>query len=628
MRILLVIISSLLGSFAVAQYDTLRTHIELPDAEVAIEAVCPDPFLKEVPDRLLMQLLPPASVGDILALGSTMNVRTYGPAGTAVTANGRGLSGDHVNVLWNGIPIQSPSLGLADLGALPASLFDQITILRGARSGFVNSGGAAGTLWLDSREPTEQQSLRIGYDDLLNLSVNGKAGIALGEKWHCSTTAQVDRFRNEFAFNDPLLAGTPELNQRHNNYNRSSLMQQFTGSPAAGLTADAAIWVQQSYLHIPEILGSYGQSFATQRDSALRVNAGLKYESVIGTFSVRAAFFEEGQHYRDRPSQDAPLSIDSRIRTSRHYYRLGYARSKGQVHLRLGYDIHRESAHISAYSGGQQTRLLHGPQASLTWSSFRYLIDASGRYDIGAGEALPVVNLRMERRGRILRFFAAIKNTFRYADLNELYWQPGGNPDLMPERGYSAETGLALYDRKGLSGHIMIYGQRMRRLISWEPGEQGWRAQNRSDVEAAGVEGLLRHRMELRNHSIDQNLRANIQVNSLDADILTKAFYPAVQLRYGLQYRVGALTLGGVVRFVSNAFTYTRLNADFGHQDALLLADAFAGYRMEWLDHSLLLSLAVRNAGDVMDFRVARTAAPGRVISLNLQWTWNTSNNR
>lgn len=627
MRIVLIIISSLLAGFAVAQEDTLRTHVRLPDAEVAAEAVHPDPFLKEEPDSLLMQFLPPSSVGEILSLGSTMNLRTYGPAGTTVTANGRGLSADHVNVLWNGVPLQSPSLGMADIGALPAQLFSEVSILSGGRTGFVNAGGAAGGIWLDSRDNSERQSLRIGYDDLLNLSLNGKASIHLGENWNSTTIVQTDRFRNEFVYNDPLLVGRPEFNQGHNNFSRHSLMQQFTGTPVAGLTADAAVWLQQSNLRIPEMLGSLGQSFATQRDSALRINAGLKYTKGGSSFSIRAAFFEEGQHFRDRMSADAPLSIDSRIRTSRHYYRLGYAYKQQRLHIRLGYDLNRELARISAYAQGRRSRVLHGPQASFIFHAGRYRFDASGRYDFGVNEAMPVVNVRMERRGRILRFFAAFKNTFRYPDLNELYWQPGGNPNLQPERGRAAEVGVQANEWHGFSGQVLIYGQQMRRLILWEPGSSGWTAQNLSDVEAAGVEGLMKHRWEFRQHRIEQNLRANLQVNSLDAAGITKAFFPAVQLRYALQYLHKGFAAGTAVRFVSNEFIYTYLNADFGQQDAVLLVDAFAGYRFRWADYSLLISAAVRNAGDVMDFRIARTAAPGRIISLNLQWTWNTSKN-
>ena len=37
-----------------------------------------------------------------------------------------------------------------------------------------------------------------------------------------------------------------------------------------------------------------------------------------------------------------------------------------------------------------------------------------------------------------------LSTLYRLPGLNDLYWMPGGNPDLKPEYGYSAEAGSKL----------------------------------------------------------------------------------------------------------------------------------------------------------------------------------------
>jgi iron complex outermembrane receptor protein len=73
-----------------------------------------------------------------------------------------------------------------------------------------------------------------------------------------------------------------------------------------------------------------------------------------------------------------------------------------------------------------------------------------------------------------------------------MYWQPGGNPDLLPEEGYSAEI-TAIYTAGGekLSATTSLSGyySRIYDWILWLPGFKGyWEPSNLKEVRSYGLE--------------------------------------------------------------------------------------------------------------------------------------------
>jgi iron complex outermembrane receptor protein len=75
--------------------------------------------------------------------------------------------------------------------------------------------------------------------------------------------------------------------------------------------------------------------------------------------------------------------------------------------------------------------------------------------------------------------------------LNELYWQPGGNPDLEPERSFGLESGVTYQFRFFGDGELSIgyYDIFINKLIKWYPGTDGiWLTENIEQVRSKGVE--------------------------------------------------------------------------------------------------------------------------------------------
>jgi iron complex outermembrane receptor protein len=81
---------------------------------------------------------------------------------------------------------------------------------------------------------------------------------------------------------------------------------------------------------------------------------------------------------------------------------------------------------------------------------------------------------------------------YHLPSLNDLYWQPGGNPDLLPEKGFSSEVGTEYrLDLKQLSleTELTFFRSDIKDWIIWIPSYKGyWEPRNIKNVLSKGLE--------------------------------------------------------------------------------------------------------------------------------------------
>jgi len=85
-----------------------------------------------------------------------------------------------------------------------------------------------------------------------------------------------------------------------------------------------------------------------------------------------------------------------------------------------------------------------------------------------------------------------IARNFHRPTLNDLYWQPGGKPDLLPEEGISGELGAEYrvdYKKHELKCELTAFYSDVNNWIIWLPNYKGyWEPQNIRHVVAKGLE--------------------------------------------------------------------------------------------------------------------------------------------
>ena len=97
----------------------------------------------------------------------------------------------------------------------------------------------------------------------------------------------------------------------------------------------------------------------------------------------------------------------------------------------------------------------------------------------------------VSRRGEVVLKASAARN-FRYPTLNDLYFMPGGNPDLKPEQGVTFDGGIATTHkgtRYSWNGSVTGFYSLIDNWIVWLPTFKGfWSPLNVKQVKSYGAE--------------------------------------------------------------------------------------------------------------------------------------------
>src|ERR1043165_3827875 len=79
-------------------------------------------------------------------------VKSYSFNGLA-TLHFRGASAAQSQVLWNGVPIQNASLGVADVSTMPVLFMNKVSVVYGGSGALLGSGNVGGALLLENEQP-------------------------------------------------------------------------------------------------------------------------------------------------------------------------------------------------------------------------------------------------------------------------------------------------------------------------------------------------------------------------------------------------------------------------------------------------------------------------------------------
>ena len=127
--------------------DWLRDGLEIPDVEVVARRPMRDIGVEQTKiDSAMLHQNISLSMADILSFNSSIFVKNSGRA-TLSTVSFRGTSPSHTQVLWNGLRINSPMLGMTDFSMIPSFLVDRATLLHGSSSITESGGGLGGAYW-------------------------------------------------------------------------------------------------------------------------------------------------------------------------------------------------------------------------------------------------------------------------------------------------------------------------------------------------------------------------------------------------------------------------------------------------------------------------------------------------
>jgi outer membrane cobalamin receptor len=145
---------------------------------------------------------PATSLGELLANELGIDWRTQGNYGGAVQEiHIRGMSGNGTQVLVNGVSVNSPSLGVADVGKISLNNIERIEIVKGSGSLLYGSGAMGGTVNIITKRPEREKmdlKVRAGYGSDNTYEASAEQGMFLTDDFGYYLTAtrrETDGFR-------------------------------------------------------------------------------------------------------------------------------------------------------------------------------------------------------------------------------------------------------------------------------------------------------------------------------------------------------------------------------------------------------------------------------------------------
>jgi len=484
---------------AIAQADT----IDIPEVTVTASRLWGwQPGQEQhAMDSLQLSFLKTQNLSEALRRQGGIYVRDYG-AGNIATASVRGTSAGHTAVLWNGLPLQDPMLGLTDLSILPLFFFENTRLALGGSSSLWGSGALGGAIHLDSR---------LEQPEGLNLSYQGEGGsfgylgqgLRLGYSggnFGNATKLFLQSADNDYPYED--IFGV-EQRLPHGGSRQMGIMQEnaFRLSPKHQLGTH--LWAHRAGRDIPPSRVQ-ADSRARQEDEALRAALDWQWIGQRSSWITRLAAFQNRLRYDD------PLThtfSDSRTRSV-------LAEAEGTHSFPSGLDVkgglqfNYLEARSDVYAGfPRQGRL--AAFGALRWESpgRQWLAVFSGRQEWVDGRSIPftpALSLRWQN-GNVLEAGFSASCNYRLPTFNDLYWPNAGNPNLRPEQGWNQSLYLKArqdWEKWAAVFQLSGFNYNVRDWIIWLPEGGLFRPENVRQVWSRGGAARLRLMRELGRGSI------------------------------------------------------------------------------------------------------------------------------
>lgn len=473
------------------------------------------------------------SLADILTTNSSIFVKSSGRASLSTIAF-RGTSPSHTTVVWNGLPVNSPMLGMTDFSTIPAYLIDSASLLHGSSSLSQEGGGLGGAISLsstpDSRKGLHAQYVQgIGsyktFDEFLRLSYGNT-------RWHFSTRALYSSSANDYSYinrdkklniydEDHQIIGQyhPKEKNRLGAFRDLHILQEIYRHIGSHDRIGLNVWNSVSNREIPMLSTDYSNAAGIenrQRENTLRAVADWRHGAPLYNLTVRAGYIHTWMAYDyARETQTGLWSQLTRSRSKTDTF------SESADFNWWPLDRWLFSVSLKAIHNHVSSTDHNGTPATPPTGYSRGRMELSGtitaRWQPADGVGLSAL-IREESHGRKVSapipaifadwrcYYSRIAKTdmeltvkasgsrnYRVPTLNDLYFMPGGNPDLKSERGVQYDCGLELKSKcEGVFDAAFAatwFDSHISNWIIWLPTFKGFFSPaNVKSVHAYGIE--------------------------------------------------------------------------------------------------------------------------------------------
>ena len=470
------------------------------------------------------------SIADVLTFNSSIFVKNYGRA-TLSTVAFRGTSASHTQVSWNGMKINNPMLGMTDFSMIPSYFIDDASLLHGTSSVNETGGGLGGSVKL-STVPASADGFGLQYiqgvgsfktfDEFLRLTY-GNA------KWQVSTRAVLSSSANDFKYRNHdkkeniydenmniIEQYYPVETNKSGAFRDFHLLQEVYYNTLKGDRFGLNAWYINSNRELPLLTTDYSNDTEfdnRQREQTFRGIITWDHLRSDWKLSAKGGYIYTWMAYDYK--RDVGNGIMADMTRSRSTINTIYGQAEGEYYIGKKWLF---TASLSAHQhfvtskdkniirqdgdkaivGYQKGRIELSGAISAKWKPIERMgISLVLRDEMYGTTFTPIIPALFIdgvicKKGNIVAK-ASVSRNYRFPSLNDLYFLPGGNPDLKNESGWSYDAGVSFSAGKEgvftISGSATWFDSYIHDWIIWLPTTKGFFSpKNIKDVHAYGVE--------------------------------------------------------------------------------------------------------------------------------------------
>lgn len=470
------------------------------------------------------------SMADILTFNSSIFVKSYGRA-TLSTVAFRGTSASHTQVTWNGMKISNPMLGMTDFSTIPSYFVDNASLLHGTSSVNETGGGLGGLVKLNTT-PEVGDGFNAQYVQGIGSfsTFDEFARITYGsDRWHVSTRVIYSSSPNDYKYtnhdkkiniydDDHNIVGQyyPEERNRSGSFKDLHLLQEvYYNTPRSGRLGFNA-WYINSNRELPMLTTDYGEetSFENrQREQTFRSILSWDYNREKWKTGVKGGYIHTWMAYDYK--RDVGNGMMASMTQSRSKINTFYGQADGEFTPTRRWYF---TANVSLYQhlvksedkniikqdgdkavvGYDKGRVELSGSVSAKWQPIdRIGMSVVLREEMFGSKWTPLIPAFfidgiLSPKGNIM-LKASISRNYRFPTLNDLYFLPGGNPELKSEHGFTYDVGMSFDVGKkevyALDGSLTWFDSYIDDWIIWLPTTKGFFSpRNVKKVHAYGLE--------------------------------------------------------------------------------------------------------------------------------------------
>lgn len=577
------------------------------------------------------------SIADVLQEQSGIFIKPYGPSGNLISVAVRGMTAEQTQVLFDGIPLNNVQLGSADLSQISVTDLAGLDVYRGSNVLLGGSGAIGGSINLQPMQPAGRIKLsgRVWYSSLKNKTL----GVRLHFPWpkiHVRTLLTFDHANGLNHYSTQSDGKRVWLRDRDFRQHNVSYQAVFDGLENTHIK----LYVS----HFKRNGGAPGAFSGQISEDANRARlttdntfAYLRYlhRGAKTEFSLQTYLRNEWMTYNDpktminfKPLHSIHFDRERGLQGRFHYSPCQ------RILFKSGIELSQQT--ISSSNAGNHQRRRYAAYLLSDWKLFEKVrtlqafhlngglrVEGGGNIDL---QFLPAVGINFNWRHT--QVYASAGKNVRIPGFNDLYWQPGGNPNLKPEYARNLEAGVRqniLFAR--WLGHleVSVYRNRVRDQIRWMPGHNGiWSPQNIRSIKSTGLEFDARlehvngiHRLEF-NYSFGKSVKEAAEFAGDNTVGNQVPFLPQEQWSLTIQSGFSRWRMG--MMFRHTGFRYL----DFSNDPAQILpsftvASLFVNSRFSVGKLRLQPALSVENVFDKHYQVLKGFPMPGRYFSIGVK---------